>query len=93
MTKPDKDAAQHGNYGDTPLGKSDEELREEGAEALPASERHQPSAGQIAGGVVPVPLASVGGGVPGTALPVVGPGMLETQADLDAGSGEEKRDD
>ncbi|AWN22625.1 hypothetical protein DKM44_04750 [Deinococcus irradiatisoli] len=30
---------QHGRYGDAPLGKSDEELREEGADALTNDER------------------------------------------------------
>lgn len=32
---------QHGKYGDTPLGKSDEELREEGADALTNDERRR----------------------------------------------------
>ncbi|AZI43405.1 hypothetical protein EHF33_12155 [Deinococcus psychrotolerans] len=32
---------QHGKYGDAPLGKSDEELREEGADALTNSERRR----------------------------------------------------
>ncbi len=35
---------QSGKYGDTPLGKSDEELREEGADALTNSERRRHAA-------------------------------------------------
>lgn len=34
---------QHGKYGDTPLGKSDEQLREEGADELTNSERRHHS--------------------------------------------------
>ncbi len=38
---------EHGKYGDAPLGKSDEELRSEGADALTNTERrsHRPMGG------------------------------------------------
>ncbi len=59
-----------GKYGDTPLGKSDEELRGEGADALTNVERqaHTPM-GSEADIPLSVPLASPG--VPGVAFPAV----------------------
>ncbi|WP_420595894.1 hypothetical protein [Deinococcus sp.] len=75
MTNPkksDDSATQHGKYGDAPLGKSDEELREEGADTLTNDERmkHE-SAGEGAVVPMPVPLPSFGGSTPGVAIPVI----------------------
>lgn len=61
---------QQGRYRDTPLGKSDEELRGEGAEALTEDERlHHTGVGSEAQLPLAVPLASPG--VPGIAVPSV----------------------
>ncbi len=56
---------QHGKYGDAPLGKSDEELREEGADALTNDERRR-HASVGADEVVPVMIP-----VAGTTSPAV----------------------
>ena len=67
----------HGKYGDTPLGKSDEELREEGADELTNSERrHHQAPGEEMDMAVIVPVAGVGG-----STAAVAPGLLATEAD------------
>ncbi len=75
---------QHGKYGDAPLGKSDEELREEGADALTNDERRRD--GQVGSGAeIPVVMPVI----MNTQLGSVAPGLVVTEADLD----ETKRDD
>ena len=75
---------EHGRYGDTPLGKSDEELREEGADAQTNSERqHGAAAGSEAQSPVAVPIMT--NAVPGQ----VTPGLVVTGTDLK----EDLRDD
>ncbi|AWN22626.1 hypothetical protein DKM44_04755 [Deinococcus irradiatisoli] len=75
---------QHGKYGDTPLGKSDEELREEGADALTNDERlARDHGGREAEAPVVMPI--IMNTQPGT----VAPGLVVTSADLD----EKKRND
>ena len=68
---------QHGKYGDTPLGKSDEELRQEGADAQTNSERrhHQTPGEEEEVGVI-VPVAGVGG-----SSAAVAPGLLSGEPD------------
>lgn len=79
MTEPNK-------YGDTPLGKSDEQLREEGADALTNTERHS---GHEEGGDVTIPVViPVGGvGTPGGGVAGVGgviaPALVVGDADKD----------
>ena len=74
MTNSDKDPARHGKYGDTPLGKSDEELRGEGADALTNSERRSHAEmGQSEEIEVAVPA----GGVAGAAAPAVAPELAD----------------
>lgn len=71
---------QHGRYGDTPLGKSDEELRAEGAEALTEDERlHHTVPGSEAEVLSAVPLASAG--VQGIPFPAV----INTEIDPETG--------
>ena len=88
---------QHGKYGDTPLGKSDEELRDEGAEALTEAERHhQPSeeAGDVA---ALVPVAGLGGsaaagwGAAGSSAAALAPGLLSSEAERE--DEQERRED
>ena len=65
-------ADQHGKYGDTPLGKSDEELRQAGADAQTNDERRAAAAvGSEAEVPMPVPLATTQGGVSGVAVPAI----------------------
>ena len=71
---------EHGRYGDTPLGKSDEELREEGADALTEDERHRRAGvGSEADVPLAIPLASPG--VPGIAVPA----LINTEMDPETG--------
>ena len=73
-----------GRYGDAPLGKSDEELREEGADAQTNSERqHGAAAGSEAGSPVVVPV------ITNAMLGQVAPGLVVSVADL---SGESQDD-
>ncbi len=75
---------EHGKYGDTPLGKSDEELRSEGADAQTNTERlHDARAGSEAEQPVVMPV------IMNTTPGMVTPGLVVTDTDLD----EEKRDD
>lgn len=68
---------QHGKYGDAPLGKSDEELREEGADALTNSERRR-HAEMGSDEDVPVLIPIAGTSSPGVvAADVVLPGEEE----------------
>jgi hypothetical protein len=76
-------------YGDTPLGKSDEELREEGADALTNTERQS---GHAEGSDVQIPVAIPVGGVASTggmATGLIAPGLVVGDADSD----ERKRDE
>ncbi|WP_161882923.1 hypothetical protein [Deinococcus alpinitundrae] len=67
----------HNRYGDTPLGKSDEELREEGADAQINSERqHGAAAGSEAEPPVVVPIMT------NAMSGQVTPGLVVTDADL-----------
>ncbi|GAA4022533.1 hypothetical protein GCM10022631_41350 [Deinococcus rubellus] len=68
---------EHGRYGDTPLGKSDEELREEGADAQTNSERqHGAAAGSEAEPPIVVPIMT--NAMEGQ----VNPGLVVSDADL-----------
>jgi hypothetical protein len=76
-------------YGDAPLGKSDEELREEGADALTNSERQS---GHTEGSDVEIPVAVPVGGVASTggmATGLIAPGLVVSDTDTD----ERRRDD
>ena len=66
-----------GRYGDAPLGKSDEELREEGADAQTNSERqHGAAVGSEAQPPVVMPIMT------NTLSGQVMPGLVVTDADL-----------
>lgn len=79
-------------YGDTPLGKSDEQLREEGADALTNTERRS---GHAEGGDVAIAVSiPVGGvGTPGGAVAGVGGVIAPALVVGDADKGEVTRED
>ena len=67
---------EHNRYGDTPLGKSDEELREEGADAQTNSEHQRGApAGSEAEPPVVVPIMT------NTMSGQVAPGLVTSEAE------------